>query len=185
MPISKGVFEMNLNKDFMNHTQRGFTLLEVLVAVIVLAIGLLGMAALQLTATRYSHGSFMRIEATQLANEMADRMRANQTGVNNNNYSNVAIGSTVTDPGYDCETTYGGGTKCSSQEMANADIYSWKQDIGRLLPSGDGGVVCTDSDGADADPCTNGSMHTITIQWADSDLDNSPVTGTFSITLAP
>ena len=61
----------------------GFTLIEVLVAVLILSIGLLGLAALQTTSLRSNHSSLLRSQATLLSYEIVDRMRANR---------NVALG---------------------------------------------------------------------------------------------
>ena len=55
----------------------GFTLIEVLIAMIVLAVGLLGLAGLQATSLRNNQSAYNRIKATQLAYDIADRMRAN------------------------------------------------------------------------------------------------------------
>jgi len=55
----------------------GFTLIEVLIAVLVLGIGLLGVAGLQSVALSMNQGSYVRTQATVLARDIADRMRAN------------------------------------------------------------------------------------------------------------
>lgn len=55
----------------------GFTLIEILISVVVLAIGLLGMAALQMNGLRNNQSAYFRAQATQLAYDMADRMRTN------------------------------------------------------------------------------------------------------------
>src|SRR5690606_3184429 len=58
--------------------ENGFTLIEVLVTVIVLAIGLLGLAALQFSGLRYTHSAYQRSQATILTNDIIDRMRVNR-----------------------------------------------------------------------------------------------------------
>ena len=60
---------------------RGFTLLEILIAVGVLSIGLLGIAGLQALGQRSNHSAYLRSQATALAYDMIDRMRANKAGV--------------------------------------------------------------------------------------------------------
>jgi type IV pilus assembly protein PilV len=57
---------------------RGFTLLEILVAMLVLAIGLLGVAAMQLRGLQYSHDAYLRSQISVLAYDIADRMRLNE-----------------------------------------------------------------------------------------------------------
>jgi len=69
--------------------QRGFTMIEVLVALVVLSIGLLGAAKLQVLAVRYNSQSFLRGQAVVLAYDMADRMRANPTAVAAGNYDSA------------------------------------------------------------------------------------------------
>lgn len=57
---------------------QGFTLLEVLIAVVVLSVGLLGLARLQTAGLRQNHSAFMRSQATMLAYDIIDRMRTNK-----------------------------------------------------------------------------------------------------------
>ena len=61
--------------------EHGFSLIEVLVALLVLAIGLLGLAALQAQGLRFNHDAYVRTQATHLAYDIIDRMRANNTNV--------------------------------------------------------------------------------------------------------
>jgi len=137
--------------------QRGFTLIEVLVTVIILAIGLLGLAGLQLTALKYNHSAYMRSQATILTNDITDRMRANRTVANAGGY-NIALGAVPN--AVSCE---GVGQNCSTADMATADLSEWKQQLAGLLPSGDGSIVQA------------GSVFNITIQWDDSRGEQAPV----------
>jgi type IV pilus assembly protein PilV len=118
---------------------RGFTLVEALVALLVLSIGLLGIASLQLSSLRWNHGASMRSQATLLAYDMIDRMRANQVAAANGEYTTV-VGGTV-----------------SSGTVAKDDIARWKLNLANTLPSGDGSVT---------GPVTG--EFTITVQWDDS-----------------
>lgn len=115
--------------------QPGFTLIEVLIALVVLSIGLLGLAGLQSAGLRFNQSAAMRTQATQLAYDLADRMRANSVAVNAGDYLGAA-GTTVA-----CHTTTG----CSPAEMAADDLAAWNAAITRYLPSGEG-LVCRDSD---------------------------------------
>ena len=114
---------------------RGFTLLEVLIAVVVLSIGLLGIASLQAFGQRSNHSAYLRSQATALAYDMIDRIRANTAGLLNGNYN--AIDTTAgpySNPGCDSIT-------CSSSQMAQYDMYDWQQELATQLPAGNGKVT--------------------------------------------
>ena len=70
-----------------NRSIRGFTLLEVLVAVLIFSLGLMGLAGLLAVSVKTNHAAYMRTQATFLAQGMADRMRANVLGLWNNSYN--------------------------------------------------------------------------------------------------
>lgn len=117
--------------------QRGATLIETLVALLVLSIGLLGVAGLQMQALRGNHGAHLRSQATMLAHDIADRMRANRTLALTGVY-NIAVGDVPT-----------GAT------LAALDLAAWKESLDDILPEGDGAVVLV------------GNIATITVQWTD------------------
>ena len=100
---------------------KGFTLLEVLVALVILSVGLLGLAGLQTTGIRNNHSANLRSQATILAYDITDRIRANKA--NSAAYA-VAIGS---DPS-------GGAT------VAEGDIDEWLNALSERLPDGDGSI---------------------------------------------
>ena len=121
---------------------RGFTLVEALVALVVLSIGLLGIASLQLSSLRWNHGASMRSQATLLAYDILDRMRVNQIAADAGAYD-IAVGATK-----------------ASGTVAGDDIIRWKTDLSSTLPSGDGSVTRT----------TVGTTitYTIVVQWDDT-----------------
>jgi type IV pilus assembly protein PilV len=121
----------------------GFTLLEVLIALLVLSIGLLGLAALQTTGLRSNRMANMRTLATHAAYDITDRMRANPRGVAANEY---VIGLTdVTDPG--------------ATDTALSDLNEWRNNV-HGLPGGTSEITqCDTSDGCD------GLTHIITVYW--------------------
>lgn len=123
------------------HT-RGFTLIEALVALVVLSIGLLGVAALQLSSLRSNHSSSLRSQATLLAYDIVDRMRANQAAATTGAYD-IAVGTTPT-----------------SGTVAGDDLVRWKQNLTNTLPSGDGAVARTGAGGA--------TKFIVTVRWDDS-----------------
>jgi len=137
--------------------QHGFTLMEVLISVVVLSIGLLGLAGLQINGLKNSNGSYQRSQANLLANEIIDRIRANRTGLTAG-YYNSLLSNTPSDPG--CITS-----GCTVQQIAQYDEFLWSTELANRLPSGTGKVT-----GAGVD-----SVFTVTVMW---DEDRTGATGT-------
>jgi type IV pilus assembly protein PilV len=136
--------------------QKGFTLIEVLIATVILAGGLLGLAALQTTGLKNNLSAYQRSQATQLAYDMADRMRANVIDAENaaGMYATKATDSDktiVNTAQADCKATTG----CTAANMAINDIYEWNDKVNDILLSGVGTITF-------ADP-----VYTITISWDD------------------
>lgn len=152
---------------------KGFTLIEVLIAVLVLSIGLLGLAALQTSGLGMNHSAYLRTQATILAADMADRMRANRAGIGSSAYDNP---SATAHSG--CADTGG----CTSTQLAENDMAQWQADLAARLPGGEG-VVCEDSDPLDgtspaAAACAGGTgTYAIKIWWRDDRNNVSNATG--------
>jgi type IV pilus assembly protein PilV len=157
----------------------GFTLLELLIAVVVTSIGLLGIAALQATGLRDNHGAYLRTQATYVANDIADRMRANMNATIAGSYRiNLNTPPTApaapANPGFNCIDNFRGtndGGQCTPGELARTDLFQWYtslrggQGVQPLLPAGEASIACNDSNATDGDACTRGSLHTITVRW--------------------
>jgi type IV pilus assembly protein PilV len=120
-------------------SMRGFTLLEVLVAMLVLSIGLLGLAGLMASSLKNSHSAYQRTQATWLAYDVLDRMRANR-GVALAGGYNLGLGAT---PG--------------GSALAATDLSEWDAALASTLPAGDGSIAV----GA-------GGAVTIIVQWNDT-----------------
>ena len=128
--------------------QDGFTLLEILVAIVVLSIGLLGLAGLQAVSLNNNQIAYYRAIASQQAYDMADRIRANLAGVNANAYNALAAGLPAGNP--DCFSAV-----CSAANIAVFDHRQWNTMNARLLPTGNGTVA-----GA-------GGAFVITVMWTE------------------
>ena len=112
--------------------ERGFTLVEALVALVVLSIGLLGIAALYLDSLRAGRDALLRTQALNLASDLADRVRANRMG--EASYAILAAETAVAVAA--CKTTVG----CTPADLALTDLAEWKNSINQLLPNGTGEV---------------------------------------------
>ena len=117
--------------------QSGFTLLEVLIALLVLAIGLLGLAALQTTGLRSNQMATSRTHATQLAYDILDRMRANIAGSYITDIDNVVTNIVKEYEVADCSDPLPDPTV----SQANEDLNTWCSTIRKMLPSGDASVT--------------------------------------------
>lgn len=177
--------------------QTGFTLIEILVALLVITIGLLGVAMLQGVGVNNSHISYVRSVASIHVQNMAERMRANISAVDANDYAgNVASPTidyaTITTT-FDCRPDdstkpafTGANTACTPAQQAQADAVHWLASIGTDLPSGTGQVTCNDIDTTDANPCSVGSTHTITVNWREKDMEsNAHIAKSFATVFRP
>ena len=126
---------------------RGFTLIEVLIALIIMSVGMLGIAGLYVHSMQAGRTSVLRHNAVTLAGDIADRIRANPragaayalAGANNN--------------------CVDGGVDCTIGEMAANDIWLWDQQAATTLPNGQVNVVFNNG----AVPPT----YQITITWTE------------------
>lgn len=111
--------------------QRGITLVEVLVAALVLGIGLLGIMGLQGRSLQYNQQAYLYSQATILAYDIADRMRVNRDSVGSYTipFGDSGSGSK------DCATE-----NCSAVDLVNWDLRTWKADLASRLPLGDGEI---------------------------------------------
>ena len=119
--------------------QSGFSLIEVLIAVFVLALGVIGVAGMQLTAMRTSQQSAFQTIAVELAAEMADKMRTNDQQLKlpdgGNPFLTVDYQSQSGAPSAAGTTCYGTGANCSAQELAVFDINEWEKRIQASFPT--------------------------------------------------
>jgi type IV pilus assembly protein PilV len=118
----------------------GFTLVEVLVTLVILSVGLLGIAALHTASVRNNLDSALRSQASALAADIADRMRGNRNAAIGGSYD-IAIGATR--------------TVVAGSPLADRDLDAWKTQLARSLPNGDGSIART------------GDVFTITVQWGE------------------
>jgi type IV pilus assembly protein PilV len=114
------------------HRQEGATMIEVLVTILVLAVGLLGLSATQVMSLKNGNNAHHRYMAALAAHEMAERMRANPDGVELASYDGKTVDGSETDVA--CSSS------CSASNLANMDLYEWGQVISTNLPAGEGEI---------------------------------------------
>lgn len=142
--------------------QSGFNLLEVLIALLVLALGLLGLAALQNLSLRFANESYGRTQATFMTYEIIDRMRANPTGVSAGHYNGFTAWLTSPPTSSDCTST-----PCNTSAMANYDVSQWMTAIRQrsVLVQGAGRIQ----------PIAGTQLFDIFVRWEEHDTQQTQV----------
>lgn len=145
---------LNRNQSLAGYLSRGFTLIEILVALVVLSVGLLGLAGMQLTGLRYNYGAYTRTQATLMAYDIIDRMRANTIGVANGDYDAID----TTDASYSTLACITQTTGCTPAQIAQVDKYEWSQ-----LFEGTPPILA----GASATVTNVGGRFTVAVTWTE------------------
>ena len=165
----------------------GFSLLEVLIAVVVFSIGLLGAAMLATSSVKNSHNAYLRSQASLLADSMVERMRANPAGVWSGDYAGtLASGGSLPSCGAGSP-----GSGCQPADVAGRDRTVIGGLVAAQLPNGAGKITCATSGDAGNNQTgiapVNGSC-TIQITWAERrDVDDKGYGGTqmFELVVQP
>jgi len=156
--------------------QMGFSLIEVLVALLILSFGLLGLAALQTIGLKYNHESYQRTQAVLQAYDIIDRIRANNAARAAGSYNNVALGDKPNISGINCSTG------CTPAQLASFDINKWNTANENLLKQGRG-AVCLGTFNSDLTACAaGGTIFRVGVSWVESDL---PLVATVEAELEP
>lgn len=161
----------------------GATLLEVMVAMVIMAVGLLGLAGLQMTGLTTNGNAEKRTQATIVANDMIERMRANPTGVGAGNYAaiNYAAVDCNSAPAPYCQALGGtAGSNCNASQIASFDAFIGVCDARTRLPSGSMSIACTNNTGT-AEACTTTNFRTITVNWTSREEDNAAANKSLSV----
>ncbi|WP_062268573.1 type IV pilus modification protein PilV [Endozoicomonas arenosclerae] len=140
---------------------KGVGLIEVMVALLVISVGVLGMAGLQTKSLQQNQFSYLRSQAVIIVNDMMDRIRANRTVAASgseyvvNETQHVATGCTTNDFVNSCES----GT-CSESQLATYDLQQWKFQMACQLPDATGSIAIENT--------TSGRVYVITLKFNDS-----------------
>ena len=155
---------MSINNHHLKNSA-GFTLLEVMIAMVIFSIGLLGLAGIQAVSINNNNSAYTRTVTMQLAYNMADVLRASTDGTGNiiSAFDTVTTAIPGSAPTSCIQKNGGGAPSCTETELANFEIYHWKKRIEKELASGLGSISKT------------GDVFTITIMWDD---EHTGATGT-------
>lgn len=173
------------------HRQHGFTLIEALISVVIMSIGLLGVAALQTRSLGSTGIASRRSQAILLAGDLADRMRANRLAADltaASHYANIDAADNA------CRAVHYNHThaaaQCGAVALAADDLADWNTQVTTILPAGSG-VVCRDStpnDGTVTEPdCDgNGDAFAIKIFWTEKSDNRTDARGLrFALAVRP
>lgn len=127
---------------------RGYSLIEAMIALFIFSIGLLGIFATQAASLRDNRDALWQSQAVWASYDIIDRMRANEAGVDTNEYDDADT-SGATAPNPDCKSA---STECNAAEVADMDIYEWSLNV-QSLPSGRGMIT------------RNGTQYRIQVMW--------------------
>ena len=166
----------NPSRNVVRMAAPGFTLLEVLISIVVVAFGLLGLAGLQAFALKNNQSASLRVAAVGLTTDIIDRMKSNYQGAVNGNYNKPSTADYGT-PVPGCTQLTG----CSASDLAKNDLNEWRDRVAQVLPGGVG-IVCIDSTPADVAPTpaapacdlTGVTLYVVKIWWVDDRTQANP-----------
>lgn len=144
----------------------GFTLVEVLVALVILSIGLLSMATLMMTSLQSSQDAYLRSQASLLTYDIVERMRANYTEATTTDAYVLTKGASASS-NPDCKTS-----GCNSSAQAQQDLYDWRKSLTDSIPGADARIARA-----------NLNQYTVEIFWEESGqkLGTSSAPSSFSL----
>ena len=152
---------MSMNK---LHSQKGFSLIEALVAFLILSVGMLGIASLQTMSLKSVHTAAMRTVAVMKVDEILESMRSNPSAL-------LSYAAGTGDMGVDngCSETGVAAATCTPPQMAVDEIFRWKRSLIEALPNNaatTASVVITPPV-----PPQDLSLVVVTVNWSERDLD--------------
>ncbi len=154
--------------NLQNNRQQGFSLIEVLVALTIVSIGLLGLVGFQTYTQKINSNAYYQTQAVIITHDMTERIRANSIGTYPKQYHLKQALQAA-----NCRKQVG----CTPQSMVKNDLFEWNETIKQQLPQGSG-VVCIDATPNDGKPnapaCDNqGTQYAVKLWWHDSSVNKT------------
>lgn len=150
-------------------TQYGFSMLEILITLVIVAIALLGTAGLQAYAMRMNKSGQFRTQAVFLASDILDRIEANKDNTTGAVAGNYVIAGSGTPPALTFPDPCA-GAPCTAAQLANRDVNQWENAVASLLPQANWSVT------------TSGVAYTVVLGWTDRSADKNSHGEAFSYT---
>ena len=172
-PASTELRRTGLNKPRL-FRQRGVGLIEIMVSVVLIAIGFLAAAQMQIQGMRFSQSAYFQSQAYFLASDMIDRMRSNTGGVDDGEYDNVSTSASAINP--DCANN-----ACTPAGNAAQDIYDWSTHL-YPLEGGSNFVAALPEATGTVQSIGNG-IYAVNLSWSE-DVEGSSQTQTLTINFA-
>ena len=159
----------NLNPLTSSTKQHGFSMIEILITLVLVAIAMLGTASLQLNAMRLNKGSQFRTQAIFLASDIMERMEANKAGAIAGNYA-LALASAPSVAATNCAAAI-----CDSASLAAWDVSQWGGAISNFLPQASWSLSQI--------TLGNPSTYSIIISWIDRrDINSGTIVDSYTAT---
>ena len=147
------------------HKQKGFSLIEALVAFLILSVGMLGIASMQTLSLKSGHTAALRTVAVMKVDEILESMRSNPTAL-------IDYAAGTADMGTDngCSQTAVPAVDCTPTQLARDEVFRWKGSLTEALP----GNAATTASVVVAPPVAPATMTTVvvTVNWSERDLDS-------------
>lgn len=151
--------------------QKGFSLVEILVALLILSIGLLGLAALQTTSLKFNTDSYMRTQATYFVYDIIDRMRANSDSVvagGTYDVPDATSAASIISTYQSCKASTCACNNtgvCNASQIATHDLGRWYERMASVLPGSSSNLATIGIDAA--------KRVTVTIKWTERDISKN------------
>ena len=146
------------------HKQKGFSLIEALVAFLILSVGMLGIASLQTMSLKSGHTAAMRTVAVVKVKEILESMRSNTTVI-----ANFAAGTADMGTDNGCSQTTVAAATCTPAQMAQDELFRWKSSLIEALPNN----AATTASVIITPPVPPATMNlvVVSVNWSERDLD--------------
>lgn len=149
--------------------QQGITLLESLIAIVVAALGILGILGVQMRTLADTQTSMRRAQAIRLIEDLGERMKVNPNALNG--ISSYVQNWTTTPPTPQATKQCEGATSCTQSELSDYDIREWKRLVERTLPLGNASTFLALADG-DSSKTTNRRQLGVLVRWRENERDD-------------